>query len=111
MEIADRLDQLMKAKRLKQVDIIRITGYTGPAVKKITDGSSEPKFGFLKSLLIEFPEVSARWLLTGEGSMFQKEKTPIGMEAQFEKLESSLGRVLVEIIQLQREVGKKIKDG
>lgn len=59
----------MSKKGLKQADLVRFTDYTGPAIKKITNGESEPKFGFLKKILENVQDISADWLLTGRGDM------------------------------------------
>lgn len=103
MDIASRLIEVMTALHLKQADLIRCTGYTGPAIKKITDGQSEPKFGFLKSILQEYPEISARWLITGEGEMIRS-KDEIIEEDDMNRIFRALTRIIVEIGELREDV-------
>jgi transcriptional regulator with XRE-family HTH domain len=68
-DLSQRIKEIMSHNGLKQVDLVRITNYTGPAIKKITNGGSEPKFGFLKRIVEHVPDINADWLLTGRGEM------------------------------------------
>ncbi|WP_372651880.1 helix-turn-helix domain-containing protein, partial [Draconibacterium sp.] len=39
-------------------------------ISHILNGRNKPGASFIEKLLLEFPDLNARWLLTGEGDMF-----------------------------------------
>lgn len=69
MKIGDRIKEIMIAKRLTQRELGELMNYTDVAIGKIIKNSSEPKFGVMNTILVNFPDVSAKWLMTGEGKM------------------------------------------
>lgn len=42
-------------------------------ISHILSGRNQPSYDFLMRLLLRYPQLDARWLLTGEGDVFKKE--------------------------------------
>ncbi|MEO1013435.1 MAG: helix-turn-helix transcriptional regulator [Bacteroidota bacterium] len=68
VDFSERLSYIMKLKGLKQADLSRLSGYSGPGIRKVKNGESEPKYGLLKAIIEAYPDLSAFWLLTGKGN-------------------------------------------
>lgn len=46
-------------------------------ISHILNGRNKPSATFIEKLLLSFPDLNARWLLTGEGEMIEKKVGPI----------------------------------
>jgi transcriptional regulator with XRE-family HTH domain len=44
-------------------------------ISHILNGRNKPGAAFIEKLLLSFPDLNARWLLTGEGEMVEKKVT------------------------------------
>lgn len=71
--LAERLRQLAEAKGLSNRAFATAVGISGPRMQTYIGGKvqkpSAPSAIVIAALLRAFPEVSARWLLLGEGNM------------------------------------------
>ncbi len=54
-------------------------------ISHILNGRNKPGASFIEKLLISFPDLNARWLLTGQGEM-------TGMQNQVDKVEQTVSR-------------------
>lgn len=66
----DRLIQLRKALNYTQGAFGEKIGITGSGVSNIENGIREVQDRHIKLILAAFPQVSERWIRTGEGEMF-----------------------------------------
>lgn len=71
MDIQDRIKFLFESKRITQSQLARDLNISRVTVNKWI--SKENAFGLesAKKLLTYFPDLNARWLLLGEGEMFE----------------------------------------
>ncbi len=46
-------------------------------ISHILNGRNKPGAAFIEKFLLSFPDLNARWLLTGEGEMVEKKVEPI----------------------------------
>lgn len=83
MNLSKRLDYLMKKLNLTQVQIAEIGDVTRQNISNIINNRSNPSADLMSKLLVTYPAINARWLLTGEGEMFLKksEYSQIGTES------------------------------
>ena len=65
-----RVKEIMKHFDLDQTGLANIANVTRQTANGIILGKSKPGASFLTSIIQEFKEIDARWLLTGEGKMF-----------------------------------------
>lgn len=67
----------------------------------------------LNSILNKYPEIDARWLLTGKGEMFgvaEKEKDPVELEPFLKRMDMKLEKALGYLIRLDLH-SDEIKEG
>jgi DNA-binding XRE family transcriptional regulator len=72
-DINDRILLIMKGKNLNKNSLSKTIGFSQPALTKIEKHTNLPSFKLLFELLRVFPDVDAKWLLTGEGEMLHNE--------------------------------------
>ena len=72
----ERLEQLLAAKGYTSQRFAEIMGVQPSGISHILAGRNKPRFDFLERLLRRFPDVSADWLLLGNGPMFREVMLP-----------------------------------
>ena len=72
-----RIRTFMDYKSITPVELADLVGVQRSNVSHILNGRNKPGALFIEKFLLAFPEISARWLLTGEGEMIA-EKTGKG---------------------------------
>lgn len=72
--IGSRIRAFRVAKDMKQNVFSEAAGLRQQTLSTIEAGNSEPSFPVLQKLFAAFPDLSADWLLMGEGTMFRDGK-------------------------------------
>lgn len=80
MSISQRIIKYMELKNLKAVSISNKTGLSEGRISNILKGKNEPGGKALSTILNSYPEINARWLLTGEGEMLNKNSQIVNEE-------------------------------
>ena len=87
--INNRIKQIQKDSNLSVSKFAETIGIAQPTAKAIIDGDNAPSYKAINGILIGFPNISAEWLLRGEGEMYVSNKpqqtTSIG-EAYYKKM-------------------------
>jgi transcriptional regulator with XRE-family HTH domain len=65
----DRIKKFTDYKGVTAGELAEITGVQRSNISHIYNGRNKPGAQFIEKFLLAFPEINARWLLTGEGSM------------------------------------------
>lgn len=65
----DRIQQLIDIKGISGGELADKLGVQRSNVSHVLNGRNKPGAVFLEKLLQAFPELNARWLLTGEGNI------------------------------------------
>lgn len=65
----ERIKQFMDYKALNAADLADTIGVQRSNVSHVVNGRNNPSSTFIEKLLLTFPELNARWLITGEGEM------------------------------------------
>ena len=65
----DRIQQLIDFKGISPGDLAERLDVQRSNISHILNGRNKPGAVFIEKLLQAFPDVNARWLLTGDGSM------------------------------------------
>lgn len=83
----DRIQQLIDYKAISPGDLAERLDVQRSNISHILNGRNKPGALFIEKLLQTFPDVDARWLLTGTGSMIsdQEGKTVTPQEKQPER--------------------------
>lgn len=70
----ERIQQLLIAMGYTATRLADEIKVQRSGISHILSGRNLPSYDFITRLLTRFPEINARWLLTGEGNMYIKEK-------------------------------------
>ncbi|WP_319502767.1 helix-turn-helix transcriptional regulator [uncultured Draconibacterium sp.] len=98
----DRIKNFIDAKGISAGELAAVLDVQRSNISHILNGRNKPGASFIEKLLLEFPDLNARWLLTGEGDMFDGQG-PVDNSPQ-QKLP-----IIEESIQQQPLVEKPIK--
>ncbi|WP_321373757.1 helix-turn-helix transcriptional regulator [uncultured Draconibacterium sp.] len=66
----DRIKNFIEAKGISAGELAAVLDVQRSNISHILNGRNKPGASFIEKLLLEFPDLNARWLLTGEGDMF-----------------------------------------
>lgn len=73
MEISNRLKTICDNKKIKNIDLVNLGCGSQQTISFVLNGKTKPNTQFLEIFLKAYPDVSARWLLTGEGDILLDE--------------------------------------
>ena len=76
----ERIKQFMDYKALNAADLADTIGVQRSNVSHVVNGRNNPSSSFIEKLLLTFPELNARWLITGEGDMVSQSDEPVKVE-------------------------------
>ncbi|MGD9557583.1 MAG: helix-turn-helix domain-containing protein [Mangrovibacterium sp.] len=65
----NRIKQFMDYKGLSSSELADLIGVQRSNITHVLHGRNKPGFQFITKMLEAFPEMNAKWLLTGEGEM------------------------------------------
>lgn len=78
MKPIERVKNLIEFKGLSISGFEKATGMSNNSIQTAIKRNSNLKDDTLNSILIRFPDISAEWLLTGNGSMLRVDNIPGG---------------------------------
>ena len=79
--IGERLKEIMIQKGLNYRSLSDLIGYSDVSVGKIIKGQNKPKYEAIKKVMEVFPDIEARWLILGQGSMYVKPTSSMDMDS------------------------------
>lgn len=79
-DITDRLNQLITAKTKTRRAFAAVMGISAVATDNYANGKRVPPTDLLTSILRAYPDISAEWLMRGEGSMYRSNGSTINYE-------------------------------
>lgn len=69
-KMKERIKELIECKKIQPGELAIMLGIQRSNISHILNGRNKPGASLIEKILILFPELNARWLLTGEGNMF-----------------------------------------
>ena len=78
--MGERILELIEALGISQNKFARILNTSSSRISNIARGRNNPDSQILADIIQNFTNVNARWLLTGDGEMFNKKQTTEGSE-------------------------------
>lgn len=69
--INQRIKQIIQSSGKTITSYASFIGISQPTMKAFVDGESSPRFDTLQKILSAGPEISAEWLMRGEGDMLR----------------------------------------
>lgn len=73
-QIMERIQLYLRKERMKPAEFAKILGINSTSVYNYFSGTSKAPMSFIVLFLESFPDVSAEWLLRGEGQMMKPTK-------------------------------------
>jgi transcriptional regulator with XRE-family HTH domain len=107
----ERIKQFMDYKALNAADLADTIGVQRSNVSHVVNGRNNPSSSFIEKLLLTFPELNARWLITGEGDMVSQSDEPVKVEKVETKRNPDLFTAHVEAKDLTRSKPSETSDG
>ena len=74
MSVSQRIKIFLESTKLTQQEVGDIVGLTKQGVSSFTRGKTNPPLDVLGKILLKYPELNARWLLTGQGHMLEEQR-------------------------------------
>jgi transcriptional regulator with XRE-family HTH domain len=74
MTVSQRTKLFLESTKLTQQEVGDMVGLTKQGVSSFTRGKTNPPLDVLEKILLKYPELNARWLLTGEGHMLEEQR-------------------------------------
>ncbi|WP_347840973.1 helix-turn-helix transcriptional regulator [uncultured Draconibacterium sp.] len=66
----DRIKRFIDAKGITAGELASALDVQRSNISHILNGRNKPGASFIEKLLLQYPDINARWLLTGQGEMF-----------------------------------------
>ena len=73
-QIMERIQLYLRKERMKPAEFAKILGINSTSVYNYLSGTSKAPMSFIVLFLESFPDVSAEWLIRGEGEMMKPTK-------------------------------------
>ena len=70
-QIMERIQLYLRKERMKPAEFAKILGINSTSVYNYFSGTSKAPMSFIVLFLESFPDVSAEWLIRGEGEMMK----------------------------------------
>ena len=85
MNVSDRFLFFLREKKISQKEFCKITGYGVQSLSKFVNGStSNPGVQLFILTAQHFPDVNIKWLMLGEGEMWNGENGNAGEQGKYE---------------------------
>lgn len=68
-KMKDRIKEYMDYKSITAGELANILEVQRSNISHVLNGRNKPGASFIEKLLVSFPDLNARWLMTGEGEM------------------------------------------
>jgi transcriptional regulator with XRE-family HTH domain len=65
----ERIQKFIDYKGIKAGDLASVMGVQRSNISHILNGRNKPGASFIEKFLLVFPDINARWFLTGKGEM------------------------------------------
>lgn len=82
----NRIQQYMDYKSITAGELAVLLDVQRSNISHILNGRNKPGAAFIEKFLLSFPDLNARWLLTGEGEMIERTTSSVIKEEVVEKV-------------------------
>jgi transcriptional regulator with XRE-family HTH domain len=112
MSINTRVSKTRKILKLTQQEFADVMNISRQSVNNIENNRHVPGSDLIAKILDKFPQINARWLLTGEGDMLTNTNTDNDMRKNYnEDYKDRLIQLLEEKVEYLTEENKRLKGG
>lgn len=85
----ERLIQFLKVHNLTSTRLADQIGVQRSSISHVVSGRNKPSYDFIYKFLQHFPRVNPRWLIMGEGSMYENQEQQGSLLFQQEESKST----------------------
>lgn len=71
--IGERISLIISEKKISVADLSHVVGQSDKSIYNYIAGKNTPTYPVLGKIVEKYPDVNARWLLTGEGEVYISE--------------------------------------
>ncbi|MCL3781202.1 XRE family transcriptional regulator [Prolixibacteraceae bacterium JC049] len=79
-----RIRYILEREQLSPAEFADKIKVQRPSVSHVLSGRNKPSFQFIEKILSSFPNINARWLIQGQGDMYQEGTEPVSTTSLFE---------------------------
>lgn len=97
----DRIKAVLKYSNMTETQFAKRLGVTQSSLNRVMRGATEINYRLINAILTEFKEVSAEWLMRGNGVMLIDDSN----EAEMKRLNN-----LVDVISMQQETIRNLME-
>lgn len=98
----ERIKQFMDHKGISAGELATILEVQRSNISHILNGRNKPGAAFIEKLLITYPDLNARWLLTGDGIMKESHKNNMVIESEVTTKDESIGPKINKHIEINK---------
>lgn len=80
----NRIQQYMDYKSISAGELAGMLDVQRSNISHILNGRNKPGAAFIEKFLLSFPDLNARWLLTGQGDMIANKVEPVNKSDSIE---------------------------
>ena len=99
----ERINELMRKEGLSELQFAKRIGVPQSSVNGYLSGKNTPPTKFLTSVITEFSDVSAEWLMRGEGPMYISDIPTDSDTDEVLDLKAEITRLRAELAELREE--------
>ena len=72
-----RLKQFLSAENITQAQFADSINVVRASVSHVLSGRNNPSYEFIRSIMIQYPNLNIEWLIFGKGKMYKETATPV----------------------------------
>jgi transcriptional regulator with XRE-family HTH domain len=103
----DRIKKFIDFKSISPSELADRLNVQRSNVSHILNGRNKPGANFIEKILSEFPEINARWLLTGSGEMLITKKEQVKTLFDQSELQEAVRQIVPESPLIRQEASLK----
>ncbi|MDA3929540.1 MAG: helix-turn-helix transcriptional regulator [Prolixibacteraceae bacterium] len=85
----DRIVKFIESEHITAAEFADKIGVQRSSVSHVLNGRNNPGYSFIQKIIEAFPTINSRWLLTGDGSIYENNEIRKGITPQEPKLFST----------------------
>ena len=72
-KMKDRIIKFIEAEKLTAAEFADNIGVQRSSVSHVLNGRNNPSFAFIQKIIEHYPNLNLRWLMTGEGNIYEND--------------------------------------
>lgn len=95
MTLVERIQTIMVTNKLTPAAFADRIGVQRSSVSHVLNGRNKPSLDFIEKILLEFPKVSATWLITGKEERTSVKPSPVPPIPVHKAQESAVRQIII----------------